>query len=68
MMQSSTLLNRRTVLGAVKARLGSTSDTQVTANAGLDRPCARRALDAQAGTKERPSARTKERPKMRSTR
>jgi hypothetical protein len=50
MMQSCTLLNRRTVLGAVKARLGSTSDTQVTANAGLDRPCARRTPDTQAGT------------------
>jgi hypothetical protein len=43
------------VLGAVKAKL-----CERPWRAGLDRDCARRLSTLQAGTKERPSARTKE--------
>jgi hypothetical protein len=55
MMRSSDPLDLRAVLGAVKARPGSGRATwEVSATAGLDRPCARRVDDVQAGTKERP--------------
>ena len=43
------------VLGTVKAKL-----CERPWRAGLDRACARRMSRDQAGTKERPSARTKE--------
>jgi len=49
------------VLGPVKAwpgNGGACGDGSATAS--LDRPCARRMSRVQAGTKERPSARTKE--------
>ena len=43
MMRSSNLLDPRTVLGAVKARPGNArARRELTATAGLDRPCARR--------------------------
>jgi hypothetical protein len=43
MMRSPNLLDPRTALGAVKARPGSAgASREVTATAGLDRPCARR--------------------------
>ena len=60
-MQASDPLNPRAVLGAVKAQPGNAgASRKPSATAGLDRP-ARDAIDAlRAGTKERPSVRTKE--------
>ena len=60
-MQASDPLDPRAVLAAVKARPGSgRARREIRATAGLDRSCARRIDDVQAGTKERLSARTKE--------
>lgn len=69
MMRSSDPLDPRAVLGAVKGRPGSGgARREVSATADLDRSCARRIDDVQAGTKEQPSARTKEPRHERSTR
>ena len=66
-MRSSDPFDPRAVLGAVKARPGNGSARwQASTTAGLDRACARRINDVQAGTKERSSARTKELNEMRS--
>jgi hypothetical protein len=55
MMWSSDPLDSRAVLGAVKARPAiGRARSEVSATASLDRPCARRIDDVQAGTKERP--------------
>ena len=65
-MRLSDLRHRRAVLGAVKARPGGArASREVSAMAGLDLPCARRDRLLQAGTKERPPARTKELHEMR---
>jgi hypothetical protein len=67
-MRSSDPFDPRAVLGAVKARPGNSSARcEASATAGLDRTCARRINDVQAGTKEGPSARTKERNEVTST-
>jgi hypothetical protein len=66
---SSNPLDPRAVLGAVKAQPGNAgARRKPSATAGLDRPCARRDRRLQAGTKERPLARTKELGDMRSKR
>lgn len=49
------LLDAGSVLGALKA-----TPLRAALRAGLDHACARRMSREQAGTKERPSARTKE--------
>ena len=49
------LHDRGAVLGTIKAKL-----CERPWWAGLDRACARRHVEGQAGMKERPSARTKE--------
>jgi hypothetical protein len=68
-MQAPTPLDPRAVLGAVKAQPGNAgASRKPSATAGLDRPCARRDRRLQAGTKERPLARTKELGEMRSKR
>jgi hypothetical protein len=68
-MQASDPLDPRAVLGAVKAQPGNAgASRKPSATAGLDRPCARRDRRLQAGTKERPLARTKELGEMRSKR
>ena len=60
-MQASDPLDPRAVLGAVKAQPGNAgASRKPSATAGFDRPCARRDRRSAAGTKERPSARTKE--------
>jgi transposase len=57
---ASDQLERRAVLGAVKARPGSRgARCRDRATAGLDRSCARRACTPQAGTKERPQGTNK---------
>jgi hypothetical protein len=69
MQASSNPLDPRAVLGAVKAQPGNAgARRKPSATAGLDRPCARRDRRLQAGTKERPLARTKELGEMRSKR
>ena len=69
MMQASDPLDPRAVLGPVKAWPGNAgASRKPSATANLDRPCARRILHLQAGTKERPLARTKELGEMRSKR
>jgi hypothetical protein len=69
-MQVSDPLDPRAVLGAVKARPGNAgARRKPCTTAGLDRAPARDAIDVLwAGTKERPSARTKELRDMRSKR
>jgi hypothetical protein len=68
-MQASDPLDPRAVLAAVKAQPGNAgASRKPRATAGLDRPCARRDRRLQAGTKERPLARTEELGEMRSKR
>jgi hypothetical protein len=54
MMRSSSPLDPRAMLGAVKARPGGAfARRKVSPTAGLDCPCADASDDVQAGTKER---------------
>lgn len=60
-MQTSNPLDRRAVLGAVKARPGNAgASRKQSATAGLDRPEHGATHVLRAGTKERPPARTQE--------